>query len=587
MALLPPGLAYVAPGALKACATCGIVYALQRFQSVVPLPRWAAFLALPAYLLLRPWFDWLLEERERRKLGGARIPVTQGSLPGNFDLLRQIMRIRENGYFGEFVPHLVNEYGNTYNLKVIGVNQVFTAQPDNVKAILATDFPSFEKGSRMDHATAAVLGSGVFNADGEMWKFHRQISRPFFHRERISDFDIFARHADSAIAAMLARAREGVPVDLQDLTGRFTLDSATEFLFGACVHALASPLPRPGEIMADGSRRVAPGAVLSRADEFVRAFNQAQVVISNRLWVGPIWPLYEFWQDKTKEPMKVIDAFIDPILAQALSKKKERVALGELAADDKEEAATLLDHLVMHTDDAKVIKDEIMNISVAGRDTTSATLTFASYFLAMHPNVMARLRQEVLNKFGRDRLPTYDDLRDMKYLRAFINETLRLMPPVPFNVRQAVKGVLLPSKNQEGKHHYMPKGTSISWSTWYMHRRTDFWGPDAEQFDPDRFLDERVRKYVTPNPFIFLPFNAGPRICLGQQFAYNEVSFFLVRMLQRVRALELAPEAQIESTRVPEEWAGSPGRKGVERMRPASHLTLYSKGGLWFKIVEA
>ena len=58
---------------------------------------------------------------------------------------------------------------------------------------------------------------------------------------------------------------------------------------------------------------------------------------------------------------------------------------------------------------------------------------------------------------------------------------------------------------------------SIGYSVFFMHRRKDLWGPDAEEFDPDRFLDERVKTYLTPNPFIFLPFNAGPRICLGQQ----------------------------------------------------------------------
>lgn len=164
---------------------------------------------------------------------------------------------------------------------------------------------------------------------------------------------------------MLSRARSGHPVELQDLTARFTLDSASEFLFGSCVHSLASPLPFPGEITADGARVIGKDGKLSKADEFVRAFNEAQVVIASRVWVGGVWPLYEFWKDLTvcasypldsthadaaacRKPMKVIDAFIDPILAQALSKKQERTALAEVDAESQ--AATLLDHLVMHTD---------------------------------------------------------------------------------------------------------------------------------------------------------------------------------------------------------------------------------------------
>jgi len=120
-----------------------------------------------------------------------------------------------------------------------------------------------------------------------------------------------------------------------------------------------------------------------------------------------------------------------------------------------------------------------------------------------------------------------------------------------------------------------------------MHRRKDYWGPDAEAFDPDRFLDARVQAHLTPNPFIFLPFNAGPRICLGQQFAYNEMSFFIIRLLQHFDDVELCEDALPPACRVPADWAGAPGRKGVERFWPKAHLTLYAKGGLWVKMREA
>lgn len=99
----------------------------------------------------------------------------------------------------------------------------------------------------------------------------------------------------------------------------------------------------------------------------------------------------------------------------------------------------------------------------------------------------------------------------------------------------------------------------------------------AELFDPDRFLDERLHKYLTPNPFIFLPFNAGPRICLGQQFAYNEVSFMLIRLLQAFGEVTLATDAQPPSSRPPARWAEAVGeRKSVERIRAKSHLTMYA-----------
>lgn len=580
---VPPGIVFVAPAVFRAGAVTGVVYALQRFH-VLRVPGWASWLAFPVYLLIRPLIVQFLRERERKRLGGAPIPVCKGTKWGNYDLLEDMLHIREYGYWGENWAKLVARYGFTYNFKILGDDQIFTGEPENVKAILATEFPSFEKGSKFREAMNSVLGSGVFNADGDMWKFHRSISRPFFNRERVTDFEIFAQHSDAAISLMLSRARAGYPVELQDLTGRFTLDSATDFLFGTCVNSLESELPYPGELANNGSKIRNDKTPLSNADEFIRAFNEAQVIISDRVWIGAIWPLFEFWKDRSVEPMKVISSFIDPILSQALSKKKERKALGD---GDESEQATLLDHLVTQTDDTKVIKDEIMNIIVAGRDTTSTTLSYLLYFMALHPDVMNRLREEVLHMVGSTEHPTYDNLRDMKYMRAVINETLRLMPPVPVNIRQTVAAVLLPTKDEHGRHYYVPPHTSVSYSAWFMHRRKDLWGPDAEEFDPDRFIDERVSKYLVSNPFIFLPFNAGPRICLGQQFAYNEVSYFLVRMLQRVKALELAPEALPADLRVPSEWATEPGRKGMERVRPASHLTLYARGGIWVKIQEA
>jgi Cytochrome P450 len=148
-----------------------------------------------------------------------------------------------------------------------------------------------------------------------------------------------------------------------------------------------------------------------------------------------------------------------------------------------------------------------------------------------------------------------------------------------------------------------------------MHRRKDLWGPDglshqrvgfwkeslivilADEFDPDRWLDDRLNKYLAPNPFIFLPFNAGPRICLGQQvrapldlrvlmntsvtdrvskFAYNEVSFFLIRLLQNFSEISLDMSSHDPNKRPRKEWEGSPGRKGIEKIWPRTAFTLYS-----------
>jgi len=104
------------------------------------------------------------------------------------------------------------------------------------------------------------------------------------------------------------------------------------------------------------------------------------------------------------------------------------------------------------------------------------------------------------------------------------------------------------------------------------------------RFDPDRFLDERVHKYLTPNPLIFCPFNAGPRICLGQQFAYHEATFYLVRLLQQFTGFTLDHET---NTPPPKKWAseGKGTRKSVEKIHPLSHLTMHVK--VWFELISS
>jgi len=407
------------------------------------------------------------------------------------------------------------------------------------------------------------------------------MTRPFFTRERISDYEIFGHHADDALNQAQIRLSEGHPIDFQDLVARFTLDSATQFLFANDVCSLSAGLPYP-----DGSPLANSAKFLNHpSNVFVKAFMSGQTQTALRSRFGPSWPLTEFWRDEVKVHRKVVNQFVDPFLHRALANKLAKEKSDEKIEDAEE--LTLLDHLINHTEDKTVLQDELVNLLVAARDTTSSTLTYALYMLTEHPELAQRLREEILAKVGPANRPTSEDMRDMKFLRAFVNEVLRLYPPVPFNSRTSKEPVVLRSRTPGALPIYVPANTRCAYGVILMHRRTDLWGPDAHKFDPDRFLDERLHKYLTPNPYIFCPFNAGPRICLGQQFAYHEASFFLVRLLQKFTAFSLARDAQPADSLPPASWAGSPGLKGTDKVVSATHLTMYVKGGLWVRMEEA
>ncbi|KAG1875454.1 cytochrome P450 [Suillus subalutaceus] len=523
-------------------------------------------------------------DRRQAAMRGAVLPPKFPSRwPGSLDTLAALVQDFKTGYMGEFMGEKCNTLGHTFNMRVLFENRILTAEPEYIKAILVSQFTSFAKGPFFRDQANSLLGTGVFNSDGDVWKFHRSMTRPFFNKDRISHFDIFDKHAEDAISQLKIRLRDGYPVDFQDMVSRFTLDSATDFLFGKNVCSLSTGLIYP-----PSSPRSKDVAFANHpADKFAHAFSDAQIATAYRGRFGSAWRLSEFWTDRVKKHMGTCYEFIDPILKEALEKNKMLKENIDEKADAKDrdvkEGETLLDHLVNYTEDPVVIRDEILNIMIAGRDTTAATLTFVIYMLAQNPDVLRRLREEILSKVGSSRRPTYDDVRDMKYLRAVINETLRLYPPVPFNIKTSTEPTVWPGING-GKPIYIPPNTMTIYSVFLMHRRTDLWGPDAQEFDPDRFLDDRLRKYFTSNPFIFMPFNAGPRICIGQQFAYNEVSFFLVRLLQQFSSVSLATDVQ---TLPPVEWAKCCGRKAIDKIIFKSHLTIYAEDGLWVRMEEA
>ncbi|KAG6877397.1 hypothetical protein C0992_010040 [Termitomyces sp. T32_za158] len=191
---------------------------------------------------------------------------------------------------------------------------------------------------------------------------------------------------------------------------RFTLDSAAEFLFGYNVHSLTAGIPYPHNAAHVPPNSVSPQA--QNASEFAVAFLQVQEIIARRNLYGWMWPLTEIIEDKTKKPMEIVRAFLDPIIKEALVKNAnvpQDASKEEETESHVEEGETLIDHLV--------------RLSSAGRDTTASTLTFVIYCLAMYPAIHVRLREEVLARVGPTRRPDYDDIRDMKYLRAVINGT--------------------------------------------------------------------------------------------------------------------------------------------------------------------
>jgi cytochrome P450 len=169
----------------------------------------------------------------------------------------------------------------------------------------------------------------------------------------------------------------------------------------------------------------------------------------------------------------------------------------------------------------KQLRDEVLTLLLSGHETTAVMLGWAFLMLAQNPHVLERLRDEVDNALaGRD--PTSDDLRQMEYTKRVIQEVGRLRPSIWWFARTAIN-----DDNIAGQE--IKAGTTVLISQYLIHRNPDIW-EDPERFDPDRFEVERV---VRRSKFAYLPFGAGPRVCIGSGFAMMEMQFLLGMLLRR------------------------------------------------------
>ncbi|KAH7078046.1 cytochrome P450 [Paraphoma chrysanthemicola] len=399
--------------------------------------------------------------------------------------------------------------GNTFHSRMITMPIIATCEPENVKTVLSLKFKDYSFGNRTAGFTP-LLGHGIFNADGERWANSRHMLRPNFARDQVADIEAFERHFKLMLKHI---PKDGSTVDLQELFFRLTIDTATEFLFNHSTNSL---------------RMVGQEDVNNEDFIFGKAFNYAQDDITHRLRFGPFYRLMN--NQKAEEAIKICHTYIDKFVDDALQFRKQ-LDEEKQAGNNKDEKYYFIQEVAKQTTDRKRIREELINILLAGRDTTASLLSNMFFELAKRPDTYAKLREEVASLQGRT--PTYEELRNLKYLKWCLNESLRIHPVVPGNSRYAIRDTVLPlGGGSDGKHPlFVPKGTMVGYSPYTMHRRRDIYGPDAEEYKPERWESLRPG-------WEYLPFNGGPRICLGQQYALTEASYVTVRLVQEFSKIE-------------------------------------------------
>lgn len=360
--------------------------------------------------------------------------------------------------------------------------------------------------------------------------------RPNFARTQVADLETFEPHIQHLIDRI---PRDGSTVDLQTLFFHLTFDSATEFLFGESVNILQSP---------EGSDQVL----------FAQAFDFAQAETNSRSRLGPFIAFYR--NKEFTNACQRVHNFVDTFVYRALEYRKMVEQNGEKDDGASGGKYIFLQELAKATNDPIRLRDELLNILLAGRDTTASLLSNTFHVFARRPDIWERLQAEVATLNGK--MPDYETLRNMRYLKNVLNEckcfvhisyplltriALRLYPVVPANGRFANKNTVLPlGGGPDGLSPvYVPSGSIVTYNVFSMHRRKDIYGDDAEEFKPERW-----EKGLRPG-WGYLPFNGGPRICVGQQFALTEASYTIVRLCQTFKGIECR---ELEADGSPSPW---------------------------------
>ncbi|KAK6197866.1 cytochrome P450 alkane hydroxylase [Scheffersomyces amazonensis] len=485
------------------------------------------YIVLPILIIGYNLYSYANRRYLLRKLGAKEYANIEHDGWCGFRLPFIILEKKKEGLLSEYgserYKFITNPHIHTFTFLIFNLPLVNTIDPENIKAILATQFNDFALGKRHKYFYP-LLGDGIFTLDGEGWKHSRAMLRPQFSRDQVAHVQALEPHVQ--ILAQHIRKNKGQLFDLQELFFRFTVDSATEFLFGESVGSLKDAsigYPTP-DIDFDGRTG------------FANAFNVSQNYLASR---SVLQDLYFLINDrKFRDSTKAVHKFADYYVQKALNTSQDELDKRSLGG------YIFLYELVKETRDPRVLRDQLLNILVAGRDTTAGLLSFAFYEMSRNAQIWNKLKEEIYERFGSGdesdlESITFEALKKCEYLKAVLNETLRLYPSVPQNFRVATKDTTLPrGGGPDGLDPVLvQKGQSVMYSVYSLHRLEEYYGKDADLFRPERWFEPETRKLG----WAYLPFNGGPRICLGQQFALTEASYVVARLVQLFPNLHASP----------------------------------------------
>jgi cytochrome P450 len=396
-----------------------------------------------------------------------------------------------------------NRYGDVFRHDFGPLHFHLVAHPDHVRHVLLDNQRNYPRSWYYDRLHV-VVGEGLVTTEGDAWRRLRRIVQPAFHRERIEALvKEMTNVTDSLRIRWQANVRSGEPIDFALEFLNLTLQIVGRTLLGIELGGKSDPLgPALTTGLEYGEHRLlnllsfppgVPSPINLRFKRALRCIDSA---------------IYEIISTRRNEP-----ANGRPDLLSLL-----------LSARDEETGEGLTD---------RELRDQIYTFIAAGQETTAVALAWTFYLLGENPESEARLREEVESVLG-GRVPHSGDVRQLRFTRQVIEESLRIYPPVYVTIRDV-------KTDDEIGGYPIPARSMVSLSPYVTHRHPEFW-PDPERFDPDRFTLERSAERPR---FAWFPFLGGPHQCIGQEFAMMEATVVVAMLVQAFR-FRLVDGARVE-----------------------------------------
>ncbi|XP_050387864.1 cytochrome P450 704C1-like [Argentina anserina] len=396
---------------------------------------------------------------------------------------------------------------------------VYTSDPANVEHILKTNFGNYGKGSYVYNLLTDIIGDGIFGVDGEKWRHQRKASSSQFSTKVLRDFssDILKTTAIKLSGIIHEAASCDKSIEIQDLFMKSTLDSIVSFLIGIDLDTMS------------GTNNEEEGT------QFGDAFDDANGVTLYRL-VDIFWRIKRIFNIGTEAVIKKNVKVMDTFIYNLINRKIETLHKSEQDDGQPLKRRDFISKLLEAKEtDLKYLRDMVLSFILAGKDTTASALSWFFYMMCKYPHIQKKVADEVREATGLNNTSSDDEvvanlteeaLSKMQYLHAALNETLRLYPTVPMDVRVCFSNDTWPDGFS------VKKGELVVYQLYSMGRMRYIWGDDAEEFRPERWFDENGN-FQEESPFKFIAFNAGPRTCLGRDYSYLQMKILSAALLNK------------------------------------------------------